>query len=69
MLHTTITPNEKTISVVIPENYVGKEIEMIVFAKDEGLAKHALQKKVTFEALAIDTKGYQFNRDEANDRR
>ncbi len=68
MLHTTITPNEKIISVTIPENYIGKEIEVIVFAKDEGLTKQAIPKKVTFDALSIDTKGYQFNRDEANGR-
>lgn len=69
MLHTTITPNTKMISVAIPENYVGKEIEVIVFAKDEGITKHqTFQKKISFNALGIDTKGYKFNRDEANER-
>lgn len=69
MLHTTITPNEKTISVVIPENYIGREIEVIVFAKDEGINKDRVaEKKPSFDAIAIDTKGFQFNRDEANER-
>lgn len=67
MLRTTITPNNPSISFNIPEDYVGREIEVIVFAKEEGLTIQAIPKKVTFEALTIDTKGYQFNRDEAID--
>lgn len=69
MIRTIITPNQQTISFDIPKDYVGKQIEVIAFAKDEGMAKEKTgRKKVTFTALSIDTKGYKFNRDEANAR-
>ena len=69
MIRTVITPHKQTITFDIPKDYIGKEIEVIAFAKDEGISKekHA-GKKVTFAALAIDTRGYKFNRDEANER-
>jgi hypothetical protein len=69
MIHTTITPNQPTISFDIPTEYVGKQIEVIAFAKGEGFTKEqSSKKKVTFDALSIDTRGYKFNRDEANAR-
>jgi hypothetical protein len=69
MIHTMITPNKPTISFDIPKDYVGKQIEVIAFAKGEGFTKEQIaKKKVTFDALSIDTRGYKFNRDEANER-
>ena len=69
MIRTIITPNKQTISFDIPEEYVGKQIEVIAFAKDEGIAKEkTTEKPVTFTALSIDTRGFKFNRDEANER-
>ena len=69
MIHTIVTPNNQTISFDIPKDYVGKQIEVIAFAKGEGITKEQPAKKnVTFNALSIDTRGYKFNRDEANDR-
>jgi hypothetical protein len=69
MIRTVITPDKQTISFDIPEDYVGKQVEVIAFTKDEGVTqeKHA-GKKVTFTALSIDTRGFKFNRDEANGR-
>ena len=69
MIHTTVIPNKQTISFDIPKDYVGKQIEVIAFAKGEGITKEQPEKKnVTFNALSIDTRGYKFNRDEANER-
>ncbi|GAC1300450.1 MAG: hypothetical protein NVSMB24_01090 [Mucilaginibacter sp.] len=69
MIRTIITPKKQTISLDIPLNYVGKEIEVIAFAKDEGENKRRSTKKdVSFSALTLDTIGYKFNRDEANER-
>lgn len=69
MIRTVIVPNKQTISFDIPKDYIGKQIEVIAFAKDEGITKEkATKKKVTFAALSIDTRGYKFNRDEANAR-
>lgn len=69
MIRTIIIPNQQTISFDIPEDYVGKQIEVIAFAKDEGSTKEkSAKQKATFSALSIDTRGYKFNRDEANER-
>jgi hypothetical protein len=69
MIHTIVTPLKQTISFDIPKDYVGKQIEVIAFARGEGSTKDQPAKKnVTFSALSIDTRGYKFNRDEANER-
>jgi hypothetical protein len=71
MIRTTVIPDNRivTISLSVPESYVGKEMEVIAFTKKEGLDEKQLQeKKVSFTAASIDTKGYKFNRDEANKR-
>ena len=39
---------------------------MLVFPIDEILSKPLPSKKVTFNAISIDTSQYKFNREEAN---
>ena len=69
MIRTIITPNKQTVSFDIPMHYIGKQIEVIAFAKDEGIAKEQIAgKKVSFTVLHVNTKDYKFNRDEANER-
>ena len=69
MVRTIIIPEKDTINISIPKHYVGEEVEVIAFAKNEGLQKNQIiQKKVSFDAISIDTKGFRFNRDEANER-
>lgn len=70
MIRTIITPDTQTISFDIPTNYIGKQIEVIAFAKDEGTSSsdQLIKKNVSFEALSFDTRDYRFNRDEANER-
>jgi len=69
MVRTTITPSTQTVVFDIPKDYVGKELEVIAFAKNEGSqTKDLSTKKVSFDALSIDTKNFKFNREEANER-
>lgn len=71
MIRTTVIPDNRivTISLSVPENYVGKEMEVIAFTKKEGLnEKDPQEKNISFAALSIDTSGFKFNRDEANER-
>ena len=71
MIRTTIVPDKKVvqISFSIPESYIGREMEVIAFTKKEGLTDvEPVEKNVSFTALSIDTKGFKFNRDEANER-
>ena len=68
MVRTIVRPDKASISFDIPEKYIGKEIEVIAFEKhetsNEGLPR---RKTVTFNAISIDTRGYKFNREEANE--
>jgi hypothetical protein len=71
MIRTSIIPDKNTVSISIsvPDNYFGKEMEVIAFTKKEGLEISALpEKKASFTAISIDTRGFKFNRDEANER-
>jgi hypothetical protein len=68
MVRMIVRPDKTSISIDIPEKYIGKEIEVIAFEKHEGAKKKAPKKKtVTFNAVSVDTRGYKFNRNEANE--
>lgn len=69
MVRTLVRPSKNTISFNIPEDYIGKQIEVIAFAKDEGIEKERqVNKTVSFTVLKTNVKGYKFNREEANER-
>lgn len=71
MIRTSITPQAGKINLMlqIPENYIGKELEIIKFTKDEGMEVFlTANKKVSFTVLHSDIKNYKFNRNESNER-
>jgi hypothetical protein len=69
MIRTIITPSSEKVYFDVPKDYIGKELEVIAFTKNEYLNNNNLtQKQVTFNAIAIDTIGYKFDRNEANER-
>jgi hypothetical protein len=35
MIRKTITPDKQTVSVELPESYIGKQIELLIYATDE----------------------------------
>lgn len=69
MIRTIVIPNTQTVTFNVPRDYIGKELEVIAFAKNEGVeAKELPKKQVSFNALSIDTKNFKFDRNEANER-
>ena len=69
MIRKILKVNSDTVSIAVPKDYLGKMLEIIAFTKDEELNKDGLQYgSATFNALSLDTKGFKFNRDEANER-
>lgn len=69
MIRTIVKPNNNKLILAIPDNYIGKQIEVIAFMIDEGKEKPLNKKKeVSFNAVLLDTRGFKFNRDEANER-
>jgi hypothetical protein len=69
MIRTLITPEDQNILIRVPEDFVGKQVEVIAFKLDENsnLVK-SVKKQPSFTTLKLDTVGYKFNRDEANER-
>jgi hypothetical protein len=69
MIRTIVTTNNNTLTLAIPDRYIGREVEVIAFVKDEDVEENIVsKKKVTFTVLHTDIKNYKFNRDEANER-
>ncbi len=69
MIRTIITPDHKNLTLSLPDDFLGKQIEIIAFVIDEAISKNV--KKVTFTVLEVPEeikRSYQFNRDEANER-
>jgi hypothetical protein len=69
MIRTVITADKKTLNLLLPDNFIGKQVEVIAFTLDEPVTQHKKHAaKDVFKALKLDTKGYKFDRDEANSR-
>ena len=68
MIRTIVRPGKASISFDIPEKYIGKEIEVIALEKNRAEEEKIVKRKaVTFNAVSIDTRGYQFNREGVNE--
>jgi hypothetical protein len=70
MIRTVVTAFNNILSLPIPDKYIGKRIEVIAFAIDEPSEDiiSCTKSKKTFEAIKIKTKGFKFNREQANER-
>ena len=70
MIRTVITPDKNFLSFSIPEKYIGKKMEIIAFALDEPSEDVIYSTKInkSFSAIKLNTKGFKFNREEANER-
>jgi hypothetical protein len=75
MLREIIVPDKNTYLLKLPDNYIGKSLEIIAFEINEPsfpivkLSKEARLKQIeaiTSKSL-VDLTNYTFNRDEAND--
>lgn len=68
MVRTLITPEDRNILIRVPEEYIGKQVEVIVFTLEENTNVAQVKKQASFTALKLNTIGYKFNREEANER-
>lgn len=60
MIRTIITPKNADVHISIPTEYVGKKLELILFATEE--TKKAIPKK---KATLADLKGFEITPEEA----
>ncbi len=71
MIQKVIIPDNSIVnlSFTIPDSYIGKELEIIAFARNEGLQNKETSKEfASFDTIKIDTTNFKFNREEANER-
>ena len=56
MIKTTITPKKNNYLITIPNSYVGKELEVLIYAKDEILFEKKSKKSMAdFQGIISDS--------------
>lgn len=69
MIRTILKAEKRILEISLPPEYVGKKIEIIAFLLEEAYLLIAPQPTgKTFSAIELDTRGFNFNREEANER-
>ena len=70
MIRTVVIPDNNILSFNIPDKYIGKKMEVIAFAVDEPSEDiiYPSRSHKSFSAIRLNTKGYKFDREQANER-
>jgi hypothetical protein len=76
MYRQVLIPDNVRLILQIPSYFIGKKVEVIAFPIEEEAVRSKTPKKTGrdkeiekfYRSINIDTKNYQFNRDEANER-
>ncbi|MBK8807957.1 MAG: hypothetical protein IPO21_15440 [Bacteroidales bacterium] len=53
MIKTIVTPQNNSICLAIPNRYIGKEIEVLLYAKDELISEEVSSKKTMADFTGI----------------
>lgn len=68
MVRTIITADKSNYTLSLPDDFLGKKVEVLAFVVEETTKKTAsAYPSKTFVATSLDTKGFKFNREEANE--
>lgn len=69
MIRTIIKAKKNYLTIQLPDEYIGKQLEVIAFTLEDETENPVDEKRhITFNAVSLDTRGFKFNRDEANER-
>ena len=75
-----VVPKNNKIELIVPDNFIGKRIEVIALEMEEEIDDSNRLKKKTFDAIELDfsdrpftvanvkVENYKFDREEANER-
>ena len=63
-----IVPENNKIELTIPDNFIGKTIEVIAFEIEDTLNKFLKKSERPFTVVNVKVDDYKFNREEANER-
>ena len=69
MIRTIVKAKKNFLTIPFPHEYVVKQLELIAFMlEDESDIPAKEEKQATFDAVSLDTRGFKFSREEANER-
>jgi hypothetical protein len=71
MVRSILVPKKKTFSIEVPESFIGKKVEVIAFTIEDlepEVQLSAYNDSKKFQAVGINTNGFKFDREEANER-
>lgn len=67
MVRTIITADKSDFILSLPDDFLGKRVEVLAFVVEEAEKKADTHQHKTFSAVNLDTQGFKFNREEANE--
>ncbi|MDR0733289.1 MAG: hypothetical protein LBF08_04420 [Dysgonamonadaceae bacterium] len=70
MIRTVLVPESENVVVSVPKKYVGKCVEITILPVNDAPVEYATpeKRKPHFTAISLDTRGWKFDREEANAR-
>jgi len=68
LIREIVVPEKNIIELTVPDNFIGKRIEVFAFEAEEKTRIPKGSKEKTFDAIKLDLTGFKFNREEANER-
>jgi len=63
-----VIPENNKIELTIPDNFIGKKIEVLAFEIEGKQKVQRGRRKKSFNAIKLDLTNFKFNREEANER-
>jgi hypothetical protein len=63
-----VIPENNKIELIVPDNFIGKKIEVIAFEVEDSSVGIKNKSNRTFTVANVKIEGYTFNREEANER-
>jgi len=67
MIRTIITADGNDLTLKLPDNFLGKEVEIIAFVIEDTQMETTNSLK-EFSVIELDTRNFKFDREEANER-
>lgn len=64
MIRTLVTPQQQNISILVPQNYIGKQIEVLLYAVDELIEEEKIAKPnnaAKYKGIFSKEEGEKFN--------
>ncbi len=65
MIRTIITPQQQNITILVPKNYIGKQIEVLLYAVDELMEEEKTAKPnnaAKYKGILSNEEGEKFNK-------